>query len=69
MPEVERPVLEDGSPLPDALWNRLGLPFRVDGEWRAAFAHGHSIPLTREQADHIRERGGMLPGAIKPGEQ
>jgi hypothetical protein len=67
--EPARPTLLDGSPLPDAIWDRLQMPFQLEGEWRAAYAHGQSIPLTEEQAEFIRARGGMVPGAIKPGEQ
>ncbi len=35
----------------------LGMPFQLsDGEWRSAYAHGHSIKLTPDEVEYLKKR-------------
>lgn len=42
-------------------WDELGPPFQVGGEWRAAYAHGHSVPLSTEERNELIERHRPAP--------
>lgn len=59
-----QPLPEQDGPLPghydsakkSPAWDELGPPFLVGGQWRAAYAHGHSVPLSVEERDELIER-------------
>jgi hypothetical protein len=38
------------------VWDELGPPYQVAGEWRAAYAHGHSLPLTEAERIELQAR-------------
>jgi hypothetical protein len=50
--------------IPEYIWDRLQKPFCLDGEWRAAYAHGHSVPLNDIQAQHLLAR--FASGYVAP---
>lgn len=39
------------------VWSELGRPFQtVDGQWRAAYAHGQSVPITSAERQELQKR-------------